>query len=405
MALARSAVLVVLALVGVAWSAPAAAQVDASGAAYALIEAASSGGGEVDADAEFVPYGDVLVELRLADVAEDWEVALRAHLDTIDARATFGFGRWFVEPGLRMQRRYALLQHQVWAAGVKYDGYYVGYMSPRFSVGVRPADGHTVRLGVAYRKWYFDEVDGVVRVGAAPYNDSVDVFETRLSYTWWGVRTDPSLTSPAHPTPRVIGLTFTVELGLDARADVDQRMPYADTGSYDIGGGGLVAVEGPRTVRPTTVETIRQELHWGQPIAGPLRFQLSEWAGWGNDEDALTYARIGGSWSQYFVPLVGQPWGALLASRYLVAEPAVVVGVGGDHELAAFVDVAHVDDLLRSSLASPVEAGTLWGVGLRADLRFDAVQVDVRVGHSPVPDDWPVQRHWTAAIGFGFDVE
>lgn len=405
MALARSAGLVLLALVGVTLSAPSAAQVDASGAAYALIEAASSVGGEEDAAAEFVPYGDVLVELRLADVAEDWEAALRVHLDTLDARATFGFGRWFIEPGLRMQRRYALLQHQVWVAGERYDGYYAGYMSPRFGVGVRPGDGHTVRLGVAYRKWYFDSIDSGTRLGAPPYIESVDVFETRLSYTWWGVRNDPSLAGPAHPTPRVLGLTFTVELGLDARADVDQRTTYRTSDHFSIDGGNVVAFEGPRTVRPTTVETIRQELHWGQSIGGPVRFQLGQWAGWGNDEDALTYARIGGSWSQYFVPLVGQPWGAQLASRYVAAEPAVVVGVGRDHELAAFADVAHVDDLLRSTLESPDEAGTLWGVGLRADLRFDAIQVDLRVGHSPAPDDWRTEKHWTASIGFGFDVE
>ncbi len=339
-------------------------------------------------------HGAVVADWRMQAPQRSWSTSLSLHSDTLTARGDIRLGdaNWFLEPELRGQTPTAGLAPDYIVRGERWGryGYSASYVTA--SLGVRGELGrhHTVRATLRGRRWFFGELGST---GDIDLPTTRWVAEPRLSYTWWNVRDDASIGSAARPMRRVRGLAAYVELGVDVR-DQASGAVVDDTDSAELGDG--------RWPGDTVVFMVRQELHHGAWLFGRTRWQLGEWAGWGVGEDDLTRARIGGTQTQYFVPLAGAPWGAFISGHYLVVQPSLRFGVGRDHELGVYGDVAALADLRRTGSLDDDAAGVVGGVGALADLRWRHTQVDLRAGWTPPRDLWSSEPHFTAALGLGW---
>jgi hypothetical protein len=216
------------------------------------------------------------------------------------------------------------------------------------------------------------------------------VGEARLRYTLWLVRSDPSLYQAQRLFPRVRGMAFSVELGLDERSDA---RPWGARAPE------LAPVD-TRNDPSRTILSARQWLRAGVQLQRRVRLQFSELASlmWG--EDDLVRLRVGGM-NPYSVPLVGAPWAGYLAGRVASVEGSLHVRAVGDAELGVLVDGVALDDATRTA---PARAALLAGVGAFADVRLGAWQLDLRGGWSPTLRPGTLAGGWDlfASLGWGW---
>ncbi len=247
--------------------------------------------------------------------------------------------------------------------------FFASYAQITASVKWLPQDHHALELVLGARRWFFTGYDDTaIRLPPEPF-----VFEPRLRYVYWDLRTPEGDTGPAVFHPRFEGVAAGVELGLDLR-DVSFDAP-PDTG---------LALRALRVrERPMFV---RQWIRAGARVHRRLRVQIEQQASYGVDEDDLTRPRVGGM-NPYAVQIPGLPWPALLSERLVAGlvsahwrvvphaehELGVAFGAGG------FNDPARRGDLDRY--------GFFAGAALFADLRWSRWIVHLRGGIA-LPNEW-----------------
>ena len=216
------------------------------------------------------------------------------------------------------------------------------------------------------------------------------VGEVRLRYTLWQLADEPSLWEPQRLFPRLRGVAFGVELGLDARSEA---RPW---GACDPAAFAPVDL---RNTPSRTIWSARQWLRAGFTVHPRVRVQVDETASWMDGADDLVRLRVGGL-NPYSVPLVGAPWVGYLASKVAAVDVSVHVRVKGAQEVGVLVDGVALDDADRTG-GPTARPAVLAGIGAFADLRCGAWQIDLRGGWSPTLRPNTVAGGYTLWASFG----
>jgi hypothetical protein len=250
-------------------------------------------------------------------------------------------------------------------------GFYASYgsLSAAAKLDLGP---HFIELAATARRWFFARAGGTAPLFTLP--PEAYVGELRLRYTLWRLADDVSLWQPQRLFPRLRGVAFGVELGLDERS---AARPW---GARDP---SLAPVD-TRNDPAAGIFMVQQWLRAGVVLHRRVRLQIDERATWMWGEDDLVRLRVGGL-NPYSVPLVGAPWAGYLAGRVAALQGSLHVRVRGQHEVGLLVDGVVLDDADRTGAINGVAArpGLLAGIGAFADLRAGNWQFDLRGGWSP----------------------
>ena len=214
-------------------------------------------------------------------------------------------------------------------------GFWASYASAGASAKLNLAP-HFVELAAGARRWFFTRAGATNAALVLP--PEAWVGEIRLRYTLWMLEPDRSLWEPQRLFPRLTGVAFGVELGLDARS---QAQPW---GARDP---AAFAPADLRNDPSRAIFTARQWLRAGAKLHARLRLQIDETASWMWGADDLVRARIGGL-NPYSVPLVGAPWAGYLADDFAAADVSLHVRVVREHEVGVLVDGVALDDVHRT---------------------------------------------------------
>jgi hypothetical protein len=351
-----------------------------------------AGGGELTFSPEFNGHGFVLVRYDLDGLPRATHLGVELNTDTLRlAYDRIRFGR--VELGVNAAG-------EVLIAGLLSDyyreghndsgrGFYASYGSAGVTAKLDEAP-HFLELAVTARRWFFARAGATSPELVLP--PEAWVGEVRLRYTLWQVRDDRSLWEPQRLFPRVRGVAFGVELGLDERSEA---RPW---GARDV----AFAPADLRNDPSRSIFVARQWLRAGSAIGRRLRLQVDEVASWMSGADDLVRLRVGGL-NPYSVPLVGAPWAGYLAGNLAAIDASLHVRLGREQEIGVLVDGVALDDRDRTGgvLARPA---VLAGVGAFADLRAGSWQLDVRGGWSPTVRPGTPAGGFSlfAAIGWGW---
>jgi hypothetical protein len=266
-------------------------------------------------------------------------------------------------------------------------GFWASYVTAAASAKLNLAP-HFVELAAGARRWFFSRSGGTNPALVLP--PEVTVGEVRLRYTLWRLADDRSLWEPQRLYPRLRGVAFGVELGLDARSDV------APWGARDP------AVFAPPDLRNDPSRAIfaaRQWLRAGAMLHRRLRLQIDETASWMWGADDLVRTRIGGL-NPYSVPLAGAPWVGYLAGDFAAVDASLHVRIAGEHEVGLLVDGVALEDADRTG-GPTARPAVLAGIGAFADLRKNGWQLDVRCGWSPTVRPGSAVGGFTLFASFG----
>ncbi|MFH2010758.1 MAG: hypothetical protein ABI333_29425 [bacterium] len=247
---------------------------------------------------------------------------------------------------------------------------------------------HSLELAAGGRRWFFSATKSTASHFDLP--PEAWVFEGRLRYTLWALRSDASLSERHRKFPRIRGLAFGVELGLDVRDDA-RAWGARDPDAFD-------PVD-PRNRPGRTILLLRQWLRVGWQLHHRVRTQLSQHFAWGRNEDDLTRARIGGL-NPYVVPLAGAAWPAFLSERFFAVQWSWHLRIWRELELGVLADAVILEDVDRVGASRDFDL--LAGVGVFADLRFGAWQVDLRAGWSPSLRWQGETGHFSLYLGLGW---
>lgn len=260
--------------------------------------------------------------------------------------------------------------------------FYASYVQLLPSIKWHPADRHSLELTVGLRQWFF---------GDGPHTDptftlprDTFVFEPRLAYTYWRIRAASTEWEPHRLRPRITGIAFGVNLGLDRRR-------HHGAWGADIGGQ-----LDPRNRPGAVTLTARQWLYAGTNLGSFARLQFEEHASYGAGEDDLTRNRVGGM-NPYVIPVAGLPWAALLSERLVSARVALHVKPArrSPHELGVGIDGAVVNDAYRTgSLRRYDPAGGAYVFG---DFRTHGFELHGRFGYG-FPAAWITPRPSLSAM-------
>ncbi len=265
-------------------------------------------------------------------------------------------------------------------------GFGAGYfIFGAFLKALLPRD-HYIEVALDVRRWSFDTMEGTDPGLTLPLESWV--IEPRLRYTFWRLQDDPSIREAHRPFMRVQGVAFGFEIGADFRTEA------AAFGAIDPDHFSPID---PRNQGEATVLMFRQWLRAGVQAHDRVRFQFLQVAATGRGEDDLTRMRIGGS-NPYVVPLAGAPWASLLADLLVAVEVSLHVRIWRELEVGLVADGIALRDLHRVGDRDLDFAG---GLGVFADLRFGAFQIDLRGGWTPSLGV-DLLGHWNIFAAFGW---
>lgn len=297
---------------------------------------------------------------------------------------------------LKGQYPYAELLPDYYHRGVEVPGrgFNAGYLLARAGLEwAAPGDdggAHFTKIWVNGRRRFFAPAGATAEALELP--EDFWSLEPRVSYTFWALEPDRSQWQPHHPFWRVRGFAAGIRMGAEFRSTTD---PWGARGdAFDP--------PDPRNTPDTPIWTARQWARLGVPTRGPIYLALSQSFGWGDGEDDITRAQIGGL-NPWVAPVAGLPWGVHKSGRYLTARAALRWATGGltasaDHEFGAFVDAGTVADPRR--IGDLDDFGPVGGAGLLADLRWGGWKADARAGWA-YPFAWladtPEMSFWLSA--------
>jgi len=310
----------------------------------------------------------------------DGRLSVEVNTDTVRLRAadlSLWGGRLRLGVHVGFEVLFAGLLMDYYRLGVRdaSRGFNASYAEGGASAKLHFAPYQTLELVVDVRKWFFSrgQADQAFELPAAAW-----VAEPRLRYTLWHVQADRSLAERHRLFPRIHGVAAGLVLGLDARSSV-----------RDWGARTTPSFEPPdrRNEPRQTSWLLQQWLRAGYRLHDRLRLQLAQTAFFATGVDDLSRARVGGL-NPYVVPLAGAPWAAFLADKVVAVQGSAHVRLFGKAEVGVLGDLVWLDDLERTGSS---DAGLMAGVGLFADLRLGAFQIDLRAGWTPTVD-WQASR-------------
>lgn len=238
------------------------------------------------------------------------------------------------------------------------------------------------------KRWFFSRAGSTHEALVLPPNDWV--VHLRLGYTYWGCKADCSRWRRHRVFPRVTGVAFGVNLHADIRAN-GRAWGALDPAVFD-------PVD-PRNHPHGASGSVRQWLRAGWQLHPRVRTQVYQTAGWGEREDDLVRARIGGT-NPYHLPLAGAAWSSFLAERFVTLQWSWHFRVFRQIELGVLGDLAVISDELREG--HPGQVGLHAGVGAFLDFRWGSWQVDLRGGWSPTQRWLGPMGNFTAYLGLGY---
>jgi len=232
-----------------------------------------------------------------------------------------------------------------------------------------PGKHQTIEVLVPVRYWWFAD-----RSATAGYVLPANtwVFEPRIGYNYWNIDV-PAEEWEAHRVfPRIKGVAFAVDGGLDVRSD--SRPWGIDDGRNDPG---------------KVIYSVNQSLRAGWQLGSLVRLQLQEWGHYGWKQDDLTRLRIGGA-SPYVIPVPGLPWPGLISERLLAGQLGLHLKAkaSSQHEFGLLVAGGAFNDVFRVGALNTY--GGAGGLALFGDLRFGPTgryQVDIRLSYG-FPVSW-----------------
>lgn len=243
-------------------------------------------------------------------------------------------------------------------------------------------------FGVEAKRWFFKRSNSTSEALVLPPEDWV--VHLRLAYTYWGCKADCSRWRRHRLFPRVTGLAFGVTLYTDLRVN-GRAWGALNPAEHD-------PVD-PRNHPEGASAGVRQWLRAGWQFHPRVRTQIYQTAGWGEREDDLVRARIGGT-NPYHIPLAGASWSAFLVERFFTVQWSWHFRVFREIELGVLGDFVVVADELREG--HPGQVGVHAGVGGFVDFRWGAWQVDLRGGWSPTQRWLGPAGNFSAYVGFGY---
>jgi len=351
-----------------------------------------AGGGEIYATPGFNGHGFVLVRYDLDGLPHGAHFAAELNTDTL--RLSYDrirVGRFEFAVGAAGEALIAGLLSDYYRDGQNDPGrgFYASYATAGAAAKLDLAP-HFLELVAGGRRWFFTRAGATNAALILPPDAWVG--EVRLRYTLWQLAADRSLWEPQRFYPRLRGVAFGVELGLDARSDA-QPWGARDPAAF--------APPDLRNDPSRAIWMARQWLRAGVVVAPRLRLQVEETASWMHGADDLVRVRIGGL-NPYSVPLAGAPWAGYLADDFAAAQASLHVRVAGEHEVGLLVDGVALADVRRTG-GSDARPGVLAGIGLFADLRVRGWQLDARTGWSPTVQPGSVAGGFTFYVSVGGD--
>ena len=235
-----------------------------------------------------------------------------------------------------------------------------------------PANNY-LEAAVGLRRWFFDSMSSTDPAFVLP--DASWVVEPRLRYTYWDLGHDLAWRDRHRLFPRVRGLAFGMELGLDWRSNTSAW------GAIDLVAFGVPDL---RNDPDAIILSLRQWLRFGWQLHDRVRTQVFQSLAVGRGEDDLTRARLGGL-NPYVVPIAGIPWAGYVSGQFLAAENSWHFRLLERLEAGFMINAALIEDADRYGQNDAYQAEV--GVGLFVDYRFWDFQLDVRAGWSPTHDE------------------
>jgi hypothetical protein len=339
---------------------------------------------------EFGQHGYALFDLYGASASGRGDLHVNFNTETLYVgleRLRPGTDRVELGVAVRLEGAYAGVLPD-WYQGARSQrgrGFFASYAQAFASAKWLPGGDHSVELVLGGRAWLFARADGVTRDDLTLPVDTW-VFEPRLRYTFWHLRSDSDAWRPHVLLPRFTGFAAGVELGADVR---DDTSAWGAVGGRDDGRN-----------RPATVILMaRQWLRAGLPLGARVRLQVEEFASWGAGEDDLTRVRAGGM-NPYVVPVPGLPWPALLCERLVAAQASVHVrpSLRAEHELGVAVSAGAFNDVRRVGALMSFDAAG--GAALFTDLRLGRWNVHARGGWA-FPTSWLERPNVSALVALG----
>jgi len=333
-------------------------------------------GGDVWIDPESGGHGIVLLSYDLEGLSHGTRFSTEINTDTL----RIGFDRMRLSGG-RVEIG-ALTMYESKYSGVLPDYYRLGKLDKARGFEANQIGGqafiklnlpgnHYPAMSVGVRRWSFAKTDDTDPNFILP--PETTVFEPMLHYTFWRIKSDPSLEDRHRIFPRVKGFAFGVEIGINMRSEVD---PWGamDSQAFD-------PVD-PRNDPADVIQIFRQWMRAGWEVSDRLRIQIFQTGAYGHNEDDLTRVRIGGL-NSYVVPIAGAPWAAFLSEKFVAAQWSLHFRVWDDMEVGLLFDGAFIEDLERKGEDN---YDSITGIGIFADLRANNFQLDIRGGWSPSLD-------------------
>lgn len=350
----------------------------------------------VGVDLWFAPafgnHGYALFDLRRSNAVGGGDLHLNFNTETLYLgleRVHPGTDRVELSVAARVEGAYAGVLPEWFQGAVtqRARGFYASYAQLMGSVKWLPAQHHAVELVVGGRAWLFARSDTSRNDLLLP--SDMWTFEPRLRYTFWALTAESDEWRPSTFAPRVTGFAAGVELGADLRSE---------PGAW----GAFRGVDDGRNRPGAPILMARQWARAGVALGSRVRLQLDEQASWGDGEDDLTRARVGGM-NPYVVPVPGLPWPALLCERLVAAQMSAHLRLSrtAAHELGVAVSGGVFNDVRRAgALMSFDFAG---GAALFTDLRFGRWTVHARGGWA-FPMAWLERPNVSALLAIGVRV-
>jgi hypothetical protein len=326
------------------------------------------------ADFGFVPelagFGFALFQTSRDDLVGSGDLRLYFNTDTLEV----GLDRISLAKNLELS--VALRGEALFAGLLRYYyqnglqdgafGFNASYIVLRNKLQWHFAAAHTLEVIADVRHWWFGEQN--TSPSYALPNDSW-VFEPRIGYIYWKVRSPGGEWGADKLFPRFLGNAAGVSVGVDVRSD---------DSAWGLDDG--------RNDPSKAILSINQWYRGGWQLSDFFRLEVQETANWGEGQDDITRQRVGGM-NPYSIVVPGLPWAGILSERLLIAQASANFRVKKNkpHELGVLLSGGTVNDPFR--VGDLKDFGGIGGIGLITELRFGIVSLYGRLGYA-FPVDW-----------------
>ncbi len=346
-----------------------------------------AGGADFGFAPEFGGFGWAVFQATRTDIAAGGDLRIYYNTDTLEVsldRLRLA-KNLELSIGLRGELFFAGLLRYYYQQGLRVDGlgFNASYIVLLPKLQWHFAPNHTFEVITNVRRWFFGS-NGTDPNYLLPEDSWV--FEPRLGYIYWNVKSPASEYRADRLFPRIEGVAVGLSVGVDVRSNTEEW-----------------GFQDGRNDPSRAIFAVNQWLKAGWKLGDRFRLELADTAQWGEGQDDLTRLRVGGM-NPYVVIVPGLPWAAILSGRLFIAQASgnVIVKKGKPQELGLLISGGTINDPFRTGDLG--KFGGIGGVAITTDLRFGIVQVYGRVGYG-FPTAWLNDNpYFSALVGLGIDV-